>query len=91
MSSSLHWSDIICRDSGARREKQVSTELIDNIEQLHTTELGVERIKKNLSLGTVDVVKWCKDRIMEPDTIIGKKRKKLVCYDTDLRVYCECL
>ena len=31
-------------------------ELIRNIEKVHTTELGVVRIKKNLSLDTDDVV-----------------------------------
>lgn len=35
-------------------------DLITNIEKLHTTELGVQRIKKNLSLDTDDVVKWSK-------------------------------
>ena len=33
-------------------------ELLKNLEKLHTTELGVMRIKKNLSLDTDDVVGW---------------------------------
>ena len=31
-------------------DKQV---LLDNIDKIHTTELGVERIKKNLKLDTI--------------------------------------
>ncbi len=39
-------------------------ELITNIDKLHTTKLGVDRIKKNLSLETDDVVEWCKTKIL---------------------------
>ena len=53
-------------------------ELINNIEKLHTTEMGIERIKKSLELDTKDVVKWCKSKIIKSDNIY-KKRKKLVC------------
>lgn len=38
-------------------------ELLRNLDKLHTTELGVVRIKKNLSLETNDVVNWCKTKI----------------------------
>ena len=34
-------------------------ELILNLDKLHTTELGIGRIKGNLSLDVDDVVKWC--------------------------------
>ncbi len=40
--------------------------LINNIERLHTTDLGVYRIRKNLSLSTDDVVSWCKEKILSP-------------------------
>ena len=33
------------------------------IDKLHTTQLGEERIKRNLSLETDDVVSWCKEVI----------------------------
>jgi hypothetical protein len=32
-----------------------------NISALHTTELGLERIRRNLGLETDDVVEWCKE------------------------------
>ena len=37
-------------------------ELINNIDKVHTTELGVYRISKNLSLDNVDVVQYCKNK-----------------------------
>ncbi|MBD5147973.1 MAG: DUF3781 domain-containing protein [Oscillibacter sp.] len=39
--------------------------LVENIDKLHTTEMGVERIKRNLQLQTDDVVQWCKARILD--------------------------
>lgn len=56
-------------------ENNMTCELIQNIDKLHTTELGVERIKRNLSLTTDDVVKWCSETIQQPDTTICRKGK----------------
>ena len=52
-----------------------SNELLDNRDKLHTTELGVVRIKKNLSLETEDVVEWCKDRICSNSAVITRNGK----------------
>lgn len=38
-------------------------ELLDNLDKLHTTKLGIDRIKRNLSLDTEHVVEWCKVKI----------------------------
>jgi len=35
--------------------------LIDNIDKIHTTELGIERIKRNLHLDTDNIVEYCKN------------------------------
>lgn len=40
-------------------------ELILNIEKLHTTDLGIIRIKRNLSLDVEDVVSWCREKIQK--------------------------
>ncbi len=46
--------------------KNNENELLKNLDKLHTTELGVERIIKNLSLNSkddlrnIDVVEYCK-------------------------------
>lgn len=42
----------------------MTNELLENLEKLHTTELGVVRIKRNLGLETDDVVSWCKKAIL---------------------------
>jgi hypothetical protein len=34
-----------------------------NISLLHTTELGAERIRRNLGIKTNDVVEWCRQAI----------------------------
>ena len=53
----------------------VENELLKNLDRLHTTELGVVRIKKNLSLETNDVVNWCKTKIESTNAIINRKGK----------------
>ena len=50
-------------------------ELITNIDKLHTTELGVARIKRNLYLDTNDVVAWCKKRIKDSNCSIVREGK----------------
>lgn len=50
-------------------------ELLQNLDELHTTELGVGRIKKNLFLDVDNVVKWCRDKILNSDAIIVRKGK----------------
>jgi intein-encoded DNA endonuclease-like protein len=44
--------------------------LLTNVDKLHTTELGVIRIKKNLELKTDDVVNWCKKKTKNADEIV---------------------
>ncbi len=46
-----------------------------NLDKLHTTELGAERIKRNLSLDTDDVVDWCKTKINSANTVITRNGK----------------
>lgn len=50
----------------------MSNELLNNVEKIHTTELGIERIKKNLCLDIPDVVEWCKQRMLTADDISRK-------------------
>ncbi|MBD5536530.1 MAG: DUF3781 domain-containing protein [Lachnospiraceae bacterium] len=46
--------------------------LVENIDKLHTTEMGVQRIKRNLQIEVDDVVQWCKTQILNKDTVIEK-------------------
>ena len=53
----------------------MNSELIKNIDKLHTTELGEVRIKRNLSIECDDTVKWCRDRILSHEAVIGRRGK----------------
>jgi hypothetical protein len=53
----------------------VNNDLLLNLDKIHTTELGIERIKKNLDLGIDDVVKWCKHKIKDTNSHISRKGK----------------
>lgn len=50
-------------------------ELLKNLDKLHTTELGVVRIQRNLSIDTDDVITWCKDKINFADAVISRNGK----------------
>ena len=50
-------------------------ELLTNLSKLHTTELGIVRIKRNLSLDTENVVNWCKDKISSTNAAISRNGK----------------
>ena len=50
-------------------------ELLLNLDKLHTTDLGVVRIRRNLSLDTDDVISWCKAKIQNPSSSITKRGK----------------
>lgn len=50
-------------------------ELIENIDKVHTTELGEIRIQKNLSLEKIDIVKYIKGLVLEPNAVIERKGK----------------
>ncbi|MDR2904788.1 MAG: DUF3781 domain-containing protein [Helicobacteraceae bacterium] len=46
--------------------------LLNNINKIHTTKLGIARIKRNLELETNDVVDWCKNEIKKSKEINRK-------------------
>lgn len=50
-------------------------ELIKNIDKIHTTSMGIDRIKKNLKLDDIDVVEYCKDKILNKNCTIYKEGK----------------
>ena len=49
--------------------------ILASLHKLHTTELGVERIKRNLSLSVDDVVAWCRKIIQSPSCVVTRKGK----------------
>lgn len=50
-------------------------DLRNHFDKLHTTELGVARIKRNLSLDTDDVVAWCKEKINSAHAVFTRRGK----------------
>ena len=54
---------------------ETDNELLNNLDQLHTTELGAVRIKRNLSLVTDDVIAWCRTKISSDNAVITRKGK----------------
>ncbi len=50
-------------------------DLIENIDKLHTTEMGVERIKRNLAIEADDAVSWCKERILDKNASMERVGK----------------
>ncbi|MBR0471666.1 MAG: DUF3781 domain-containing protein [Methanosphaera sp.] len=50
-------------------------EILKNKEKIHTTELGIKRVKKNLLLKTDDVVMYCIKLIENENSIVSKKGK----------------
>lgn len=53
--------------------------LLDNIDKIHTTSMGVERIRKNIKIDVEDVVLYCKNKILDKNAIIYKKGKNWYC------------
>ena len=49
--------------------------LIDCIDYLRTTELGAERVRKNLGIDEDDVVAWCRERITDPKAVLERRGK----------------
>jgi hypothetical protein len=57
------------------------TILVSNLDKIHTTELGKERIKRNLGLDTDNVVDWCAQKIQASNDIFRKGKNWYVAID----------
>ena len=53
--------------------------LLKNIDKIHTTKMGVDRIKKNLKLANINIVGYCKNKILDKNCNIFKKGKNWYC------------
>lgn len=60
--------------------------LLNNIELVHTTEMGVERIKRNLKLETNDVVEYCRQKISNNSCNIYRQGKNWYCEIEDVKI-----
>lgn len=64
-------------------DKQI---LLDNISKVHTTEMGIDRIKKNLKLNTNDVVEFCKNKILDKNCNIYKQGENWYCEINNIKI-----
>ena len=64
-------------------DKQI---LLDNISKVHTTEMGIDRIKKNLKLNTNNVVEFCKNKILDKNCNIYKQGKNWYCEIDNIKI-----
>ena len=55
----------------------MKNDLLENIEKLHTTPMGVERIRRNLELGGDEkaVVAFCRMKILNDKAVITRQGK----------------
>ncbi len=64
-------------------DKQI---LLNNIDKVHTTEMGIDRIKKNLKLDTDDVVDYCKNKVLDKNCNIYKQGKNWYCEIDNIKI-----
>lgn len=57
-----------------------------NLNKIHTTEMGIDRIKKNLKIDTDDVVEWCKNKILDEQCHIYKQGKNWYCEIDNVKI-----
>jgi len=60
--------------------------LLSNIKRIHTTEMGIDRIKKNLKIDINDVVEYCKNKILDKNCNIYKQGKNWYCEIDNIRI-----
>ena len=60
--------------------------LLSSIDKIHTTEMGIDRIKKNLKLNTNDGVGFCKNKILDKNCNIYKQGKNWYCEIDNIKI-----
>lgn len=60
--------------------------LLSNIDKVHTTEMGIDRIKKNLKIDINDVVAYCKNKILNKNCDIYKQGKNWYCENDNIKI-----
>ena len=60
--------------------------LLNNIDKIHTTDMGIDRIKRNLGIDSANVVEYCKNRILDNRCNIYRKGKNWYCEAGNIRI-----
>lgn len=63
-----------------------SNALFCNINKLHTTKMGIDRIRKNLNLSDVNVLEYCKSKILKKSCKIYKQGKNWYCEIDNIKI-----
>ena len=58
--------------------------VLSNLEKIHTTTMGEKRIKRNLKIDNLDVIKYCKEMILDKESVIYKKGKNYYCKNNNI-------
>ena len=69
-----------------KTEWKIKGILLDNIDKIHTTEMGIDRIKKNLKIDTADVVEYCKNKMLDKNCNIYKQGKNWYCEVENIKI-----
>ena len=60
--------------------------LISNLNKIHTTEMGIKRIKKNIKIDKEDIVLFCKNKILDKNSKVYLQGKNYYCEIDDIRI-----
>ena len=60
--------------------------LLSNLNKIHTTDMGIDRIRRNLKLDKIDVVAYCKNKILNKDCNIYKQGKNWYCEIDNIKI-----
>lgn len=60
--------------------------LLNNIDKIHTTKLGINRLKNNLNIDSIDIVKYCIDKILKQNCLIKRHGKNFYCYIDNIKI-----
>ncbi len=60
--------------------------LLSNIDKIHTTALGIDRIKKNIKYENNDVLEFCKEKILDKNCYIYKQGKNWYCEIDNIKI-----
>lgn len=63
-------------------DKQI---LLNNIDKIHTTKMGIDRIKNNLKIDN-DVVEYCKKKVLDKNCNIYKQGKNWYCEIDNIKI-----
>lgn len=60
--------------------------LLEQVDKIHTTERGIERIRKNLKIDTDDVVQYCVNKILDKRCVIYQQGKNWYCEIDNIKI-----